>query len=141
MDEVVISIKSEITDDDTSRFEFTTVGKMARHNDKWCVYYNESEQMLEYTKSVLKIYDDGVVKIIRSGKNNSRLVVEKGKRYTSQYETDVGSLNVAVNTNDVICNINNNGGTIHLDYSIDINAGFVSKNVVDITIRKEINNV
>lgn len=141
MDEVIINIKSQITSDDTSEIEFTSVGKMARHNGKWCVYYNESKQMSEDTKTVLKVYDDGVVKIIRSGGNNSRLVLEKGKRYSSQYETDVGSLNIAINTNDVVFDIDENGGCVHLDYSVDINAGFVSKNAVDITIRKENKNV
>lgn len=86
--------------------------------------------------STLKIFNDGLVVLTRTGKKNSKLTLEKNKRHQCLYDTEVGSLMIGVYTKDISYSLSENGGIINLSYSLDSYSELLSNNTVNITVKE-----
>lgn len=140
MIDVVIHIVSAITSDETQTLEVTAVGQWMQKNGTWFLKYDETcEDDIVHT--VISLRPNDAVHITRTGNRNSRLLIEPGKRYLCHYDTDIGMFDIGVSGTAVQTDLRENGGKIHLEYSVDINAEFVSKNVIDMYIREDMNHV
>lgn len=76
-----------------------------------------------------------MVSILRRGnKVGSDLIVQYDKKLYSQYTTPMGSVLIGVMANVIENSFNENGGTLHMKYTIDMNGSFVSENEIDISV-------
>ena len=133
----VFVISSEITTDgEKSNIELTTTGSYSRLNGRWVLLYDEmSEDKTTVIKTIVKA-DDKSVMITRNGDVSSKLIMTEGERNMCQYRTQFGDILLGVYCNEVINKLNDNGGTISMSYTLDVNASVLSENNVMIKIRE-----
>ena len=89
---------------------------------------------LKDTHTLLTV-DNDIVTILRTGLYPSQLVFEKGRRYHSLYHTDYGDLTVAVNTESIRWQPRPVGGTLDIQYALEIEHAHASTSQlrVDVT--------
>lgn len=123
-------------DGENDQYELTTLGKYVKKDNKYYISYEGSE-LTGYagTTTTLKI-KDGCVSMIRFGKASTQMVFEKEKKYIGYYDTPFGSLSVGVTTNDIVVDMDENGGEIKLDYLVELNHNQPVHNGLHLTIRK-----
>ena len=133
----VFVISSEITTDgEKSNIELTTTGSYSRLNGRWVLLYDEmSEDKTTVIKTIVKA-DDKSVMITRNGDVSSKLIMTEGERNMCQYRTQFGDILLGVYCNEVINKLNDNGGTISMSYTLDVNASVLSENNVMFKIRE-----
>jgi uncharacterized beta-barrel protein YwiB (DUF1934 family) len=120
----------------------TTKGTYVMRDGKRYIMYREFDQHDEKGQSsTLKIdYNSGapVVSLIRhdprSGRSN--LVLEEGKRHLCQYGTPYGSLTLGVFTSKIDDRLDDHGGKLELEYTLDVNSNLSSINAITITIKE-----
>ena len=76
------------------------------------------------------------VTLIRGGIQGTRLILEKGKRHLCQYDTGYGTFMVGVFTSSIRCRLGEKGGSIDVNYTLDINSDLSSINEISITVKE-----
>ena len=137
MNKAIIKIKgSQIYEDNKDMTEFTTEGEMEVTDDLIKLYYSESEEIgAKGVKTELSVVNGSKMQLIRSGGLVGGLTVEKGKRHTCLYNTPYGDFMVGVFGEAVTVSLEENGGKIYLSYTLDVNSGLLSRNIMEIEIK------
>lgn len=137
--DVIIDIKTEqIVDGSTDEIEFTTDGQFGYKDGSFFISYEESK-LLEVqgeVKTTVYVKQDNTVVLQRKGAYSSRMVIEKGIRNNCFYSTPHGELSLGIFGEKVNYNLNENGGKIIMNYTIDSNMQLLSKNKVNILVRE-----
>lgn len=111
-----------------------TKGKYARRGGRYFVSYDESELTgLVGTRTTLQIDKDMVV-VHRTGQYPSQLVFEKGRRHTSLYHTEYGDLIVGVNTEHIRSSLDDDGGSLDVQYAVEIDHALAGTNHLKVDI-------
>ena len=129
MKDILLMIKGTRFENDCDEvMEFVTEGTYSKNGGAYCVEYNESELTgLDGTRTRIMFMPDEV-SIVRSGKNNSQLHFETGKKHVTMYETEFGTLSMGVISNNVNVKLDDSGGEVNFDYSLEINDMQTSEN-------------
>ncbi len=139
--DVIINIKTEQTvGNDTDTIDFTTDGRFGIKDGSYFISYEES-RLLEVegeVKTTLYIKPDNSVVMQRNGDYQSRMVIEKGVRNNCFYVTPMGELLLGIFAEKVKTDLNDSGGNISMNYTIDTNMQLLSRNSVNISV-KEVN--
>jgi len=135
--DVAINIRSiqMAGDDERDTTELFTCGRLRakRSRGSECPNYTLSYNETEVTgfagnKISLAVTGDNMVVMQRSGNSPSNLVIEKGKKHHCHYGTPFGDFMVGISADDVVCNLNEDGGDLYMKYTIDINSTLMSQN-------------
>lgn len=138
-DEYYINIigRQSYSDDTIESGEVTlkTTGTYTQRDGARFVSYKEydSENPRVYCTSVLKV-EDGRVTMMRTG-TSTRLILEHGRRHTCIYDTGCGALSVGVYTSELSSNLDENGGTLKIKYTLDIDSNLTSLNEIEVDIK------
>ena len=119
---VVLAIqgKQSYADQEPEVIELMTEGTMEFADGGWDISYEESALTgLEGVTTTCRVEPDKVI-LTRTGKLNSQMVFQKGIPHESLYQMEFGALMLTVCANKVSYDIAENGGTIDLLYSIEI---------------------
>ena len=105
---------------DPDVIEMVTEGTLELRPDGWEISYEESE--LTGLKGVHTSFasQNGVITLTRSGKLSSRMVFREGVSCDSLYQLEFGALMITVSATRVDYEITEQGGTIDLEYGIEI---------------------
>ena len=137
--DVIIDIKTEQTVDSfTDSIEFTTDGRFGFKDGSFFISYDES-RLLDVegeVKTTVYVKPDNSVVLQRKGTYNSRMVIEKGVRNNCFYSTPHGELSLGIFGEKVLSKLDDNGGSILMNYTIDTELKLISKNCVNISIRE-----
>lgn len=138
MQEITFNIKgTQEIDGNTDVMEFVSVGKYMKTEDSVVLEYDEGVSFgINGVKTKLTLHNDGIVTLERSGGKYGNLVVEEGKRHLCQYSTEYGDIMIGIFGESIKNELTESGGTLSLQYSIDVNAGLLSKNKVEISVRE-----
>ena len=138
MIDVIIKIKgTQVYENDNDVTEFTTEGKMELQENLIKLYYNESDEIgAKGVKTELTVTEGRKLQLVRSGALVGGLTVEKGKRHNCLYNTPYGDFMVGVYGETVSALADENGGKIYLSYTLDVNSGLLSRNIMEIEIKK-----
>ena len=137
---VIISIQGkqsfEAQGDDT--IELVTEGCLEPDGDDgYTLSYQESELTgLEGTLTTFQIERDRVT-LLRVGEVNSQMVFEEGRRHLSMYDTPYGALSVGINTRKMRAELDARGGSIEIDYAIEIDHALAGQNLFRIPVREK----
>lgn len=137
---VIISIKGkqsyENVEDET--IELVTEGLLAKEGEgAYTLSYQESELTgLEGTLTTFQIERDRVT-LLRVGEVNSQMVFEEGRRHLSMYDTPYGALSVGINTRKMRAELDARGGSIEIDYAIEIDHALAGQNLFRIHVREK----
>ena len=134
--EVVIKIvdRHEM-DGDTDGLETTLIGSFHGKKDSYVLSYAEDGE-LEGCKVTLKVENGECITMTRSGMFETELIIQRGKRHNCSYSTPAGNLMLGVFAQRVESNMDENGGTLEFDYTLDLGAGVVSENYLVITVKE-----
>lgn len=137
MKDVWINIKgTQFVDDESDVIELTTLGKMGEKNGRIFLTYTEEREHMPAVITTLKISGEKSVVMQKSGGDTSRLMIEKGQRNLSLYETGYGALTIGVFGEKIENRMNENGGQINMSYTIDANSSLLSRNKLEITVKE-----
>lgn len=119
--------------------ELLTRGSCALRGGSYYISYRETQATgYDGCVTTLKIAaDSSRVAILRFGQgdNSTQLLVEKGRRSLSHYETGYGSVTLGVTADEIACNLTEKGGTARFSYLLDADsAELVSRNDLEITV-------
>lgn len=122
MSQVVLSIqgRQSYADQEPETIELVTEGTMEYHDGGWEITYQESELTgLEGVTTTFRV-EPGRVMLTRKGRLNSQMIFEEGASHDSLYDMEFGALMITVKATRVYYDLVEDGGTIDLVYSIDI---------------------
>ncbi len=117
--------------------ELMTEGVMELRDDGEILFeYEETELTgMEGTITRFSVCGD-IVTLTRSGRVNSQMVFQKGKRHSSLYETPWGTMVIDVSTNSLSCRLSEHGGIMEIKYSVAIDYQNTGSNEFKIRIRE-----
>ena len=135
--DVVIYIRSLYgygEEEDT--IDFTTDGQYAFDGDTACLTYEESAVTgMEGTRTSVLV-SPGRVVVDRDGTVTSRMVFTPGEKHAFLYDTPIGSATLHMDTRNVKSRFNEHGGHMEIDYVLDLEHAFVSRNKFKVTVRE-----
>ncbi len=137
MKDVIISIRGmQNYGDGDDAVEFVTDGQYGYADGCGTLTYMESELTgLEGTRTSLSFDPERMV-IEREGTLNARMIFEPGQRHMFLYETPYGSATMAVDTRRVRTNLDEHGGDLEIDYTVDFDHAAVGRNSFRINVRE-----
>ena len=138
MKDVLIEIKgTQNYGEDSDVTTFTTNGSLEEKDGVYTLCYDESEMIgAKGVKTLLTIENGTKMTLCRTGGMESRMVVEKGRRHSCLYNTPQGDFVIGIYGEALISNLNAQGGKIYMSYTIDVNSGLISKNIMEIKVKE-----
>ena len=100
----------------------------------FCDYAESEITGLGGTNTSIEI-GDNYVSLNRTGTVNSQMLFMEGRKTTSLYSMPFGELVIDIHTKSLEKDITEKGGTLKIDYIIDINNASSGHNVFDIKIQ------
>jgi uncharacterized beta-barrel protein YwiB (DUF1934 family) len=77
---------------------------------------------------------------MRKGGDNTRLILENGKRHLCQYDTGYGNMMIGIFTSRLDSELGDAGGSLQVSYTLDINSNLSSLNELSITVKEAKNS-
>lgn len=129
---ITVDSKQEHPDKDAAVMNFITEGIYYKKEDEYYITYAESPVTgLDGTTTTIKIAQDSVT-LMRFGNVSSLMVFEKGRKHTSGYDTEYGTVEVGITARKLNVDMNDSGGHFDVEYIIEVNnqvASFTTLNV------------
>lgn len=135
--DVNISIRGVYTaEEESTTTELFTVGSLCKKNGHYYITYKETETTgFDGCTTTMKVEDERVT-VIRRGPTTSHLVLQKGVRNVGRYEMMGNPLEIGVFTDGLESTIGENGGSLHLKYTMDMNSALLSENELEISVTR-----
>ena len=128
---------TQFSDGEENSVELTTKGSYAIRGESYYISYKETEATgYEGCTTTVKLDGTGKVTMLRFGSAASELVIEPGKRHICHYETGQGALTMGIAADEVIANLNEQGGELRFSYDLYVNSNPFSRNVVNISVKE-----
>ena len=141
---VIISIqgRQSFEDQEPEVIELVTEGQLSQDGeDGYTLSYQESELTgLEGTLTTFQVEPNRVT-LLRVGEVNSQMVFEEGRRHLSMYNTPYGALAVGISTRKMKAHLSEAGGSIEIDYAIEIDHAVAGENLFRIQVRQKGSNI
>lgn len=139
--EAYIYTHPQYSDDEIStKIEINCTGTLSERNGEMSVVYEEPQESgMGKTLTTLSFRRDApqTVSLSREGEVHSFFVFDESVPRTNYYyETTPMPFQMAVQTKRLINRIGEAGGTLHLDYKIDIRGLNVERTVIDLMVRE-----
>ena len=131
LENYIIRIKSSIDqfdnegvirEKDRDHIELMTRGSFTKKNGSYYISYKETQTIgFEGCTTTIKIAEDGSrVALLRFGKVNTQLVIQRDYRNICYYETEVGPITLGVTGDGIACDLSEPaGGTAKFSYLLD----------------------
>ena len=137
--DVLITIHSiqNIDGQDCDGPEFITQGTYEYAPDGARFSYMESALTgLDGTRTDFHIKPEEVI-LSRRGTVNARMVFRRGEKQKFRYQTDFGALNMGLNTHRLVSSMGEHGGDVEIEYDLNFNQSFLSRNRFVINVREK----
>ena len=137
--DVMITIKSSqrLASGESDGVELITDGTYNYGADGIRFSYMESELTgLDGTKTMFQIKPDEVV-LSRRGSVYSQMVFHPGKTSDFLYRTEYGMLQMGLDTLRLECSLGEHGGSMEIEYYLDFEKNFLSRNTFKIDVREK----
>ena len=124
--------------EETDKIELMTYGSFLKKAGSYYISYKETETIgFAGCTTTIKIAEDGSrVALLRFGRANSQLLIERDRRNLCHYETEVGSLTLGVTGDGIDCKLTEKGGSAAFSYLLDADdARIVSRNTLEMTVQ------
>lgn len=136
MKDVLITISSSQTvDGEDDHMEFITRGKYSVSDDGIRFMYEESELTGMSGTTTDFFVTPGVVIMSRSGAVSSRMIFREGQKESFSYQTPYGALNMGLDTYHISHALGRDGGSMEIEYDLDMNHAVISRNRFKINVK------
>jgi uncharacterized beta-barrel protein YwiB (DUF1934 family) len=120
---------------ESTETELLTKGFYEINNDSFLISYEDTEATgFKGSVTEISVKADRYASVIRSGSSSSDLIMERGKKHHCQYQTPYGAMDIGIYTHFIKNNLLEDGGTLHLKYTLDINSSYMSDNEIIVTV-------
>lgn len=118
--------------------ELLTTGKFTVSDDSFCISYEDSEAtgFKGSTTKILVRCNSKYASVTRTGSASSVLIMETEKKHHCQYGTPYGTMDIGIYTHFIKNSLTQNGGELHMKYTMDINSSYVSDNEIIVYVKK-----
>lgn len=141
MKDVIISIKGTQNTGDDEAIEFVTCGELWREGGVTAFSYMESEMTgMEGTRTTFRVSPERIT-LTREGTTSAEMIFEQGKKHVFLYETPYGATSLGVDTRRLVDRLDDTGGNMELQYTVDVDSAIVSENSFFIHVREPGGNV
>lgn len=130
--------EGNVREEERDHIELMTRGSLVKKGGSFYITYKETQTVgYEGCTTTIKIAEDGSkVALLRFGRANSQLLIERERRNLCHYETEVGSLTLGVTGDGIDCNLTEKGGSAMFSYLLDADdARLVSRNTLEMTVQ------
>lgn len=111
--------------------QLLTTGEWTYQDGAHLIRYEEALDENASPTQVQLSLQDGAVTLQRNGSYETNMVFRKGQRYESQYTTPFGTMEMAIFCTKVKYAIKEQGGTLQLQYQLDLNGQYASMNQME----------
>ncbi|HIS76753.1 MAG TPA: DUF1934 domain-containing protein [Candidatus Merdivicinus excrementipullorum] len=123
-----------MAEEERTTTELYTVGSLCKKNGHFYLTYAESETTgFEGCVTTMKLEEDRVT-VIRRGPATAHLILQKGIRNVGRYEMMGTLMDIGVYTDGMESTMTEDGGSLHLKYTMDMNSALLSENELDISV-------
>jgi uncharacterized beta-barrel protein YwiB (DUF1934 family) len=136
--EVLISVKGTQLNEfgEVDQQELVTKGSLFLKKGKYFIIYSESELTgMSGTTTTLKVEPDRVT-LNRMGTSEQKQVFEQGILHRGNYITPFGKMIMGVIPSKVEVNLTDLGGSINLEYELEVDCQKISDNMLSITVKE-----
>lgn len=134
---ITVSGIQGIAGDDTDTIELVTEGYYTRSENGFEMYYLESELTgLDGTATRVVVEPDRVT-VERSGTLNACMVFIPGQKSSFLYDTRFGSATLEVETKKINARLDDFGGELCIDYTVNMEHTVSSKNQLKISVKEQ----
>ncbi len=136
LSDVTVHVKSQQRSRETGTdgIEFFTAGSYYRKNGTHFIRYTEQGEGMEQVSTTVKVEGDRRVTVTRHDGGPQQIVLTKGERQHAVYNTGFGDLLLGVSGTKIRTDLGEQGGSLHLEYLLDINNAVASYNTLDIHV-------
>lgn len=137
--DVLISIQSvqNLDGRDNDGLELITQGSYDYASDGIRFSYMESELTgLDGTQTTFQIFPEEVI-LSRRGTVNAQMVFRRGEKRSFRYRTQLGALNMSLNTHRLEYMLDEHGGNMEIEYDLNFEQSFLSRNKFIINVREK----
>ena len=125
----------ERSGEEADAIEVVTPAAYYLKNGKHYIVYDEvAEGTSSVTKNRIKINEEGILEISKSGISNSHMIFEKNKQNLSYYRTPYGQMLLGVNTKKIDITIEEDRIGVELEYELSVNHEALADCAVTINI-------
>lgn len=115
----IVTVQSRVSVED-ELIEVVTPSKFYINKCGYKIEYEETKLSgMEGTKTTMVIKDN-YFKLNRVGTTETNMEFELNKQSISLYKTPFGAMSVTIDTKSLDINVNNDGGTVHIVYILNV---------------------
>ena len=137
--DVVITIRSSscVNGNEMDGMELITRGTYHYNRDRIGLSYLESALTgMEGTSTMLQVLPNEVL-LQRKGSVCSQMVFHPGKWNDFLYQTEYGMLRLGMDTRRLECQLDEHGGSMEIEYDLDFENNFLSRNKFQIYVKEK----
>ncbi len=134
----IITIKSQIlTDEEKDVIDITTTGNFYSKDNEYFISYQESEATgFEGYTTTMSARGNSGVSITRAGEFSSTLLIEKNSVNICNYPSKYGHIVLDINGININNSLNEKGGHLEFEYSLNTSGMLLSENKVSVNIKE-----
>ena len=134
--EILLSISGlHFVDGEDGSVEVVTAGDYYNRGGKHYILYDEVvEGMSGHTSNVIKIGENSL-EITKKGLMNTRMVLEKGKRHRTVYQTTFGNIEIGLIGQELQVNETEEKIDVRAEYVLEINEENLSECTIEMNIK------
>lgn len=122
--------------DDKTETELITSGNFSINNNDYVISYLDSAATgFEGSETKIAVTGNKIASITRRGTSISDLIIEPGKKHHCHYSTPYGNMVVGIYTHAIKNSLSENGGSLYMKYTIDINTSYMSDNEIIMNVK------
>jgi uncharacterized beta-barrel protein YwiB (DUF1934 family) len=137
--EVILMISGDLEHQGTGkdRIDLMTQGTLTQLEGALELRYEESAVTgMEGCVTTILVQGPRVT-MMRTGEICSQMVFEQGRRHLSVYSTPYGDLEIGVSTSRLDCDLTPCGGSLEIDYSLEIDHALAGFNAFRMQVREK----
>ena len=141
LDKYIITIVgTQTVDDESDTIDVTTSASYTERGGKKYIRYKEYDpnEDGEYISNTIIIESEKKIvlrKLIED--KRTELILDRGVRHQCLYTTPMGYMSIGIYAESIVIDIDKNGGTITIDYTIDFNTDVQSEHHLEIALKKK----
>lgn len=133
----IISVSSKQKDNEDDTIEVVTPGDFYEKDGCYYAVYKETAiSGMEGTTTTLKIYTDKFI-LVRMGSTSAKMEFNKASESLSMYNTQYGTLELKIETNELNISVNDEGGDIQINYSLSVGGQTPQNTLLEINIKTQ----
>ena len=132
----VVRITSiQTAEGETDQSELNTTASYRITPEAAEITYTELDETGDVSgETIVTVLHDGLVTIRKTGFADALMILERGKTHPVKYSTMLGTMEMLLCALDIRAELDEEGGSLHLRYLIEIGEAYSAQNTIDLRV-------